>query len=426
MTISWIPAVKSAPPRAVPERDKLVQENEALKLALREKTMQTQITPEPEAKRDDLGQEKELNDFRSSSRLQTSYNSVAGNAVLVAVTRDLKGRDGVLSRSPQLASGASRPATTGGDRLQDPLHIIRLSPTQPNTFVLKADAIAHQHFSTRGGVSLPVRNFQARLPISPLASPPANNSHQQFSTHGEVGMRPAVDTQSQIFLQTSLPACSMQAHLPRSPPASKTADMRPAVDTGSQTLPLQTSLPAHNVQARYPVSPSASPPAKTAPPPPIPEDDSSVALIASMPVTLGSVQPGSQVMVHALQGMPRYNGQIGSVECILDGGRIGVLRDVVTSAIVSLKPENPTLVTAASLHTLNTPHTPAAASEDAHISWADVTEGVWGLGIADLRDDWGACGIKFWGSPSKEVRVTGFIAGLACYIHIYIYLYIFI
>jgi len=418
--------VKSAPPRAVPERDKLVQENEALKLALREKTMQTQITPEPEAKRDDLGQEKELNDFRSSSRLQTSYNSVAGNAVLVAVTRDLKGRDGVLSRSPQLASGASRPATTGGDRLQDPLHIIRLSPTQPNTFVLKADAIAHQHFSTRGGVSLPVRNFQARLPISPLASPPANNSHQQFSTHGEVGMRPAVDTQSQIFLQTSLPACSMQAHLPRSPPASKTADMRPAVDTGSQTLPLQTSLPAHNVQTRYPVSPSASPPAKTAPPPPIPEDDSSVALIASMPVTLGSVQPGSQVMVHALQGMPRYNGQIGSVECILDGGRIGVLRDVVTSAIVSLKPENPTLVTAASLHTLNTPHTPAAASEDAHISWADVTEGVWGLGIADLRDDWGACGIKFWGSPSKEVRVTGFIAGLACYIHIYIYLYIFI
>ena len=46
------------------------------------------------------------------------------------------------------------------------------------------------------------------------------------------------------------------------------------------------------------------------------------------------------------------------------------------------------------------------------VSLSDVDDGVWGLGLYDMPDDWGATGIKFWGSPKKELRITGFLQGL--------------
>jgi len=48
------------------------------------------------------------------------------------------------------------------------------------------------------------------------------------------------------------------------------------------------------------------------------------------------------------------------------------------------------------------------------LKMSDVDDGVWGLGLYDMPAGWGATGIKFWGTPKKELKITGFLQGLPC------------
>jgi hypothetical protein len=45
------------------------------------------------------------------------------------------------------------------------------------------------------------------------------------------------------------------------------------------------------------------------------------------------------------------------------------------------------------------------------LSYDMVNDGVWGFGLEDLPDGWGAAGVKFWANPQKELKVTGFLPG---------------
>ena len=324
---------------------------------------------------------------RKSSRIQSIYDSSYRSAILETVDKDLKGwANKVL------------PVNRSDDVYQS--H--RLAHTKArSSFQSQADAFAESVLKTQHGTTVKVLNTPAgALPEhgAPLREPSSSTLKEAAQTKYAV--------KAEGFGSHQPPTDSLDEN-----DATKIKD----IDTVRQPNP-DLATASNGSKSVVP------------------------ALQLSSMEQPGLPDAGSRVKVHSLQMMPKYNGEIGTVQGMAEDGRVEVLLDSFPDTLTSIKSDNllpvsketPLQAAPASADSEVFPLTiglcacmvrrvcvqvPVTSENRVHVLWQrslDLNDlkdtGVWGFGLDDLPHDWGVTGAKFWSSPKQELKIIGFLA----------------